>query len=105
MMLGASGPVAVAVLAVGLSVADIARVVRQQSPMPGAGGGAVPAQVWAPQPLVEDPADRERDRNDAYLQRKAQERERDFQPQGAPLFGLLALLLLEAVFAVLGLAL
>ena len=78
-MLGTSGLVAVAVLAVGLSVADIARVVRQQSPMPGAGGGAVPAQVWAPQPLVEDPADRERDRNDAYLQRKAAERE--FQQQ------------------------
>jgi hypothetical protein len=68
-MLGASGLVAVAVLAVGLSVADIARVVRQQSPVPGAGGRAVPAQVWTPQPFVEDPADRERDRNDAYLRR------------------------------------
>jgi hypothetical protein len=33
------------------------------------------------QPPVEDPADRERDRNDAYLQRKAQERERGFQQQ------------------------
>jgi hypothetical protein len=55
--------------------------VRQQSPVPGAGGKAVPAQVWTPQPFVEDPADRERDRNDAYLQRKAQERERGFQQQ------------------------
>jgi hypothetical protein len=32
-------------------------------------------QAWTPQPFVEDPADRERDRNDAYLQRKAVERE------------------------------
>jgi hypothetical protein len=47
--------------------------------MPGAGGIAVPVQNWAPP--VEDPADRERDRNDAYLQHKAQERERGFQQQ------------------------
>ena len=78
-MLGTSGLVAVAVLAVGLNVADIARVVRQQGPMPGAEGLAIPAQAWTP--LVEDPADRERDRNDAYLQRKAAEREREFQQQ------------------------
>ena len=45
--------------------------------MPGAEGLAIPAQAWTP--LVEDPADRERDRNDAYLQRKAAERE--FQQQ------------------------
>jgi hypothetical protein len=70
-----------AIAVVGLSVPDIARVVRQQSPVPGAGGRAVPVQAWTPQPLVEDPADRERGRNDAYLQRKAQERERGFQQQ------------------------
>jgi hypothetical protein len=68
-MLGTSGLVAVAVLAVGFNVADIARVVRQQGPMPGAEGLAIPAQAWTP--LVEDPADRERDRNDAYLQRNS----------------------------------
>lgn len=72
---------AIAVLAVGLSVPDIARIVRQQKPMPGAGGKAVPAQVWTPLPLVEDPADRERDRNEASLQRKALEREHGFQQQ------------------------
>jgi hypothetical protein len=78
-MLGTSGLVAVAVLAVGLNVADIARVVRQQGPMPGAGGRAISTQAWTPP--VEDPADREKDRNDAYLQRKAAERERRFQQQ------------------------
>ena len=80
-MLGASGLVAVTVLTTGIGVPDIARVVRQQSPMPGVGGRAVPVQVWTPQPLVEDPADRERGRNDAYLRRKAVERERGFQHQ------------------------
>jgi hypothetical protein len=55
--------------------------VRQKSPTPGAGGGAVTAQGWTPQPFVEDLADRERDRNDAYLQRKAAERERAFRDQ------------------------
>jgi hypothetical protein len=42
---------------------------------------AIPAQAWTPQPLAEDPAYRERDRNDAHLQRKAAERERAFQHQ------------------------
>jgi|SRR3954454_6311791 hypothetical protein len=78
-MLGASGLVAVAVLAVGLNVADIARGVWQQGPMPGARGRAISAQAWTPP--VEDPADRERDRNNAYLQRKAAEREHGFQQQ------------------------
>jgi hypothetical protein len=80
-MLSRHDMAAVAVLAVGLSVADIAWVVRQQGPIPDAGGIAVPVQAWTPQPFVEDPADRERGRNDAYLQRKAQERERSFQQQ------------------------
>ena len=79
--LSSSDVAAIAVVVVGLSVPDIARVVRQQSPVPGAGGRAVPVQAWTPQPLVEDPADRERDRNDAYLQRKAKEREHGFQQQ------------------------
>src|SRR3954453_4789617 len=78
-MLGTSGLVAVAVLAVGLNVADIARGVWQQGPMPGARGRAISAQAWTPP--VEDPADRERDRNNAYLQRKAAEREHGFQQQ------------------------
>ena len=60
---------------------DIARIVRQHSPISGAGGGAVLAQAWAAHPFVRDPADRERGRNDAFLQRKAMERERGFQQQ------------------------
>jgi hypothetical protein len=80
-MLSKSDIAAVAVLAAGLSVANITRIVWQQGPMLDARGMAIPAQAWTPQPFVEDPADRERDRNDAYLRRKAAERERAFQQQ------------------------
>jgi|SRR5215213_5696691 len=80
-MLSKSDIAAVAVLAAGISVADIAWIVRQQSPVLDARGMAIPAQAWTPQPFVGDPADRERDRNDAYLQRKAAEREHGFQQQ------------------------
>jgi hypothetical protein len=80
-MLVTSSLVAVAVLTTGIGAADIARIAQQQGPMPDTWGAAALVQVWAPQPLVEDPADRERDRNDAYLQRKATEREREFQQQ------------------------
>ena len=82
-MLGASGLVAVTVLTTGIGVSDIARIAQQQGPLSDAWGRATFIQAWAPQPLVEYPADRERDRNDAYLQRKAMERERDFQQQQA----------------------
>jgi hypothetical protein len=80
-MLSSFDLAAIAVVAVGLSVTEITRVVRQQSPMPGTGGRTILAQAWPPQPFAEDPANRERGRNDAYLQRKAQERERAFRDQ------------------------
>ena len=68
-MLGASGLVAVAVLTTGIGVSDIARIAQQQGPLSDAWGRATFIQAWTPQPFVEDPADRERDRNDAYLRR------------------------------------
>ena len=80
-MLGASGLGAVTVLATGIGVSDIARIAQQQGPLSDAWGRATFIQAWAPQPFVGDPADRERDRNDAFLQRKAQEREHGFQQQ------------------------
>lgn len=53
-----------------LSPSDIARIVRQHSPMLDAGGRIVLAQAWAPQPFAGNPADRERGRNDALLQQR-----------------------------------
>src|SRR3712207_6726712 len=81
-MLSSTALTAIAVVATGIGAADIARIAQHQGPMSAHPQGmTLLVQDWTPQPRIEDPADRERDRNDAFLQRKAAEREHAFQQQ------------------------
>jgi hypothetical protein len=77
-MLSTSDLAAIAVLAAGIGVANIARIARQQELTLDVWGMVIPAQSWGVQPRRDAP---EIEEGRAWLDRKAAERERAFQQQ------------------------